>query len=220
MSLDVVVRAYEARDRAAVRDICFETGDAGDPVDWLWPDRESWADMFSGYYTDCEPRSASVVEVDGFVRGYLLGAVDADAARNPATVAAHHIVHRGIAFRAGTRRFIARAVADSIGDIASRRVSVKELDFHDSRWPAHLHIDLLPVARGRGAGRQLVQRWFDQLRALGITGCHLQTMSHNDNAIAFFRAVGFRTFRDTQLVPGFRTRAGDRVRVQTMVREL
>jgi ribosomal protein S18 acetylase RimI-like enzyme len=142
------------------------------------------------------------------------------AAWNPAAVAGRHIVRRGIAFHAGTRRFVARAVADSIGDIVTRRVHIKELDFHDARRPAHLHVDLLPTARGRGAGRLLVQRWFEQLRALDVTGCHLQTMSHNHYAISFFRAVGFRPHGDPQLIPGFRTRAGDRVRGQAMVCDL
>ena len=35
------------------------------------------------------------------------------------------------------------------------------------RWPAHLHIDLLPEARGSGVGRQLMARWLDALRADG-----------------------------------------------------
>ena len=220
MSGTPVVRAYEAGDRDAVRRSCFETGDAGDPVDWLWSDRESWADMFSGYYTDREPRSASVVEIDGVVSGYLLGAIDAGAAWNPATVAGRHIVRRDLGSAPDSPVRRARVVADSIGDIVTRRVNVKELDFHDARWPAHLHVDLLPAARGRGAGRLLVHRWFEQLGALGITGCHLQTMSHNHDAISFFRAVGFRAHGDAQLVPGFRTRAGDRVRVQAMVCDL
>ena len=54
---DVVFRRYEARDRAAVRNICYVTGYMGDPIDWQWRDAESFADMFSAYYTDEEPRA-------------------------------------------------------------------------------------------------------------------------------------------------------------------
>src|SRR5437870_9756007 len=80
---DVVVRPYVHEDRAAVRHICFQTGYMGEPADFMWRDRESWADMFSGYYTDVEPDSAFVVEIDGSVSGYLLGAVDWCAAPHP-----------------------------------------------------------------------------------------------------------------------------------------
>jgi len=85
--VDVVVRPYASGDRRQVRRICYETGYMGDPADWLYRDTESWTDMFCGYYTDREPESAFVVEIDGIVSGYLLGAIDASAAWNPAAVA-------------------------------------------------------------------------------------------------------------------------------------
>jgi hypothetical protein len=31
----------------------------GEPVDWQWRDLPSFADMFTGYYTDAEPESTS-----------------------------------------------------------------------------------------------------------------------------------------------------------------
>lgn len=62
---DVVVRPYAGADRAQVRRICHETGYMGDPAGWFWRDVESFADMFSGYYTAREPESAFVVEIDG-----------------------------------------------------------------------------------------------------------------------------------------------------------
>jgi ribosomal protein S18 acetylase RimI-like enzyme len=70
----------------------------------------------------------------------------------------------------------------------------------DDRWPAHLHIDLLPVARGQGAGRRLVDAWFTRLRERGVSGCHLQTMAENTGAIAFFTTVGFRRLGEPQRI--------------------
>ena len=73
---DVVIRPYEARDRAQVRHICHVTGYMGEPVAWMWRDTESFADLFTSYYTDAEPQSALVAELDGVVAGYLLGCID------------------------------------------------------------------------------------------------------------------------------------------------
>ena len=39
--------------------------------------------MFTSYYTDAEPQSALVAELDGEVAGYLLGCVDSRRAWNP-----------------------------------------------------------------------------------------------------------------------------------------
>jgi GNAT superfamily N-acetyltransferase len=217
---DLRVRAYTTDDRIRVRDVCFRTGYMGGPVAWQWRDVESFADMFTGYYTDHEPGSAFVVEVDGVVSGYLLGCIDSTKAANPGAVAARHIVRRGIAFRPGTASVVWRTVGDAVVDIARKRVNLRDLEFADVRWPAHLHIDLLPAARGHGAGRTLVRSWFAVLRERGVTGCHLQTMVENTGAIAFFGAMGFRRFGDPQLIPGLRTREGGRLHSQVMVTDL
>ena len=97
----------------------YGTGYMGDPIDWQWRDRESFADMFTGYYTDREPGSAFVVEVDGVVEGYLLGCLDSHQAWNPATVAGRHIVRRGIAFRPGTAAVVWRTFGDAAVDLVA-----------------------------------------------------------------------------------------------------
>jgi ribosomal protein S18 acetylase RimI-like enzyme len=217
---DLRVRAYDRDDRTRVRDVCYRTGYMGDPIDWQWRDRESFADMFTGYYTEQEPGSALVVEVGGLVEGYLLGCLDSRRAWNPGAVAGRHVVRRAIAFRRGTAAAVWRTFGDVVVDVARRRVKLRDLDFHDARWPAHLHIDLLPPARGRGAGRRLVHEWFALLRDRGIHGCHLQTMAENTGAIAFFSAMGFRRLGDPQLIPGLRARDGARLHSQVMVTDL
>jgi len=192
----------------------------GEPIDWQWRDAESFADMFTGYYTDREPGSAFVVEVGGIVSGYLLGCVDSGQAWNPGTVAGRHVVRRGIAFRPGTGLVVWRTIGDTVVDVARGRLKLSDLEFSDARWPAHLHIDLLPPARGRGAGRRLVHAWFARLRDRGVEGCHLQTMAENTGAIAFFTSMGFRRLGDPQLIPGLRARDGGRLHSQVMVTEL
>jgi ribosomal protein S18 acetylase RimI-like enzyme len=217
---DLVVRPYDPADRERVRHVCFETGYLGDPVAWLWRDAPSFADMFSGYYTDEEPESAFVVEVDGVVSGYLLGAVDARRAWDPGRVAARHVLRRAIALRPGTAGVIWRTVADGAADVAAKRLDPAALTFHDPAYPAHLHIDLLPEARGVGAGRRLVELWLDRLRALGVPGCHLETFAENTGALAFFRSVGFEPAGPPVLIPGFRRRGAPRMHTQAMVRRV
>ena len=47
-------------DREAIRRICFETGYMGESIEWIWRDRESFADLITRYYTDREPESIFV----------------------------------------------------------------------------------------------------------------------------------------------------------------
>jgi ribosomal protein S18 acetylase RimI-like enzyme len=215
---DVLVRPYETADRARVRHICFVTGYIGEPVEWQWRDAESFANIFTGYYTDAEPESALVAEIDGEVRGYLLGCVDSTKAWNPGTVVGRQITHRAIAFRPGTAPFVWRSLGDVIVDAAHRRLP--PAPFEDPRWPAHLHIDLLRDARGRGVGAALMRRWLETLRQTGVAGCHLETVAENTTAVAFFEAMGFEKRRPPVLVPGLRSPRGERHHVQLMVQSL
>jgi ribosomal protein S18 acetylase RimI-like enzyme len=215
---DVEIRSYVSDDRARVRHICFVTGYLGDPVEWQWRDAESFSNIFTGYYTDGEPQSALVAEVDGEVRGYLLGCVDSTRAWNPAKVVGRQITHGGIAFRPGTAGFVWRSLGDVVVDAARKRLP--PAPFSDPRWPAHLHIDLLRDARGRGVGGALMRTWLDRLRRDQIPGCHLETIAENTGAVAFFEAMGFEKRNQPIPVPGLRSPRGERHHVQLMVQSL
>jgi ribosomal protein S18 acetylase RimI-like enzyme len=212
------IRPYEARDRDAVRRICFQTGYMGDPVRWQWADAESFADLFTSWYTDREPESALVVEVDGEVAGYLLGCRDSRRLATPPALLARHVLLRGLLVRPGTAPLMWRGAADVGRSLIIGRVAPTVFD--DPRWPAHLHIDLLPKARCAGIGRQLVTRWLDTLREEGIVGCHLETWAENDGAVAFFEAMGFRRRGEPVAMPGVRSPEGHRHHTQLMVRSL
>lgn len=218
--VDGLVRPYEPRDRQRVREICHATGYMGESAGWFWPDVESFADMFSGYYTDEEPSSAHVVEIDGRVEGYLLGCLDSSKAWQPDRVLLRHVLRRGIAFRRGTSAFFGRAAVDLYRDRRAGLRRATQPDGVEERYPAHLHIDLMPVARGQGFGRQLVAAWLAQVEAAGLDGCHLRTFAQNTGGISFFLSVGFRRFGEPAIVPGWRSTRGERLHTQTMVIDL
>jgi ribosomal protein S18 acetylase RimI-like enzyme len=187
----------------------------GEPADWYWRDVASFANIWSGYYTDHEPESAFVVVDDGTnVLGYLLGCVDTARAISAERAIRREIVRRQLFFRPGTARFFWRSLAD----LARDRTVAKEVD--DPRYPSHLHIDLLPAARGQGMGRRLMDAWFHRLRAVGSPGCFLGTLAENTAGVAFFESVGFERYGPKEIVPGMRSRDGARMHQQAMVRSV
>jgi len=216
---DVVLRPYEAADRPAVRRICHVTGYMGGPAAWYWRDAASFADLFTGYYTDEEPGSASVCEIDGDVAGYLLGCADSRTVTDPARVFGRSLLRRALVVRPGTAGLVWRSIGDAVA-AGVRRQQLPPSSVVDARWPAHLHVDLLPVARGRGVGASLVRHWLERLRSASVAGCHLQTLSENTTALSFFEAMGFTREGDAVLVPGLRTPDGGRHHVQLMVQPL
>src|SRR5438552_17978920 len=69
----LTIRSYRPSDRDAVRRLCCQTGFLGEPIDPVYQDHELFADFLTSYYTDHESESSFVLEVDGEIRGYLLG---------------------------------------------------------------------------------------------------------------------------------------------------
>jgi len=183
----------------------------GDPVDWLWGDPESFADLFTKYYTDCEPESLLVAENDAGIVGYLSGCVDSGRASGTAAAVVNRLVLRGALVRPSIASFFWRSLWDIIRDRGAPPETL-----HDARWPAHLHINLLPEGRGKGLGRQLMETWHARLRARQAPGVHLGTMAENHNALRFFGLCGFARHGQPVRVPGFRTRDGRRMHVQWM----
>lgn len=211
------VRPYEERDRAELVDVVFEAAAEGAPGSEVWGHSPSLAEVYLTAYLDLEPESAFVVTADGRPVGYLVGCVDdarfpSEEERLKATIKKHRLFRRR-----GPRRFFARAAYDSLLWKVHRVPTAGELS--DPRWPSHLHIDVMPVARGTGATGRLMELWFERLREAGSPGCYLQTSLENDRAIAFFEKVGFRRYGDTPVVPGSRFE-GRRMHQQTMVREV
>ena len=199
-----------------MREIAFETGYLGEPAAWYWRDALSFADAWTGYYTDHEPESAFVAVEGDAVVGYLVGCLDTARAPSPRVAITRLMIRRQLLLRPGTAGFFWRSIGDSLRD-----AKVPSGELSDPRWPSHLHINLLPAARGHGAGRGLVTAWLERLRQRGSPGCHLGTLAENTRAIGFFRSMGFELFGAPLLVPGMRLRTtGGRMHEQLMVLSL
>lgn len=209
----VEVRRYEPADRDGLVAL-FGAAGAGAPGSEVWGHEASLAEVYLTPYLDLEPDSAFVALVDGQLAGYLVGCVDetdfpSEEERLRAVIKKYRLFRRP-----ESRRFFLRAAYDSLVLRLRREPTAGELT--DSRWPSHLHIDLLPVARGNGAADGVMNLWFDRLRAVGSPGCYLQTSAENTRAVRFFERMGFEKHGDTPVVPGSRY-DGKRMHQQTMV---
>jgi hypothetical protein len=187
----------------------------GESVESFWRHAESWADVWTWYYTDREPASLHVATLDEVVVGYLAGCLDTAAMRPTIDeLLASAVLRHALFVRPGTAGFLYRAMIDGLRD--RPRASGQ---FLDRRWPSHLHIDLKSDARGTGLAGMLMARWQAQLLETGSPGCHLATLVENRRAHAFFEKAAFRDHGSPTLVPGMRTAGGERLHQQVMVWE-
>jgi ribosomal protein S18 acetylase RimI-like enzyme len=177
------VRAAIDHDRDALYDICVRTGDAGGDATGLIRDPALYGHLYAGAYLALEPAFASVVDLDGAVVGYVVAALDTASFEArceslwwPPLRARHPLPASGGPL---DERFV--------GAIHAPRITPSAVT---ARYPSHLHIDLLPVAQGRGVGRHLMERVFDQLREAGSSGVHLGVDRRNLRAIGFYEHLG------------------------------
>jgi ribosomal protein S18 acetylase RimI-like enzyme len=178
------IRPYQPADRAQIYAVCVQTGAAGLDARGLYSTDDVIPDVWAGPYLELQPDLAFVLEVDGGIAGYIIGAADTRAfmeryivtwlpylsqrytAVNPPVTAEDGVLHDGF---------------------TPRRMLIAELD----EFPAHLHINLLPEMQGKGWGRRLVQTLVDELRSRSIGGVHLGIDLANTGAAAFYERVGF-----------------------------
>ncbi|MEV6849849.1 GNAT family N-acetyltransferase [Actinoplanes sp. NPDC051411] len=178
-----IIRGYRPSDLDALYDICIRTADAGADLSGRFGDDRLIGDIYAAPYVTLEPDVARILDDgDGNAIGYILGTAD-------------------------TPEFVRRYETEWLPQLGDRyrddddprdqsllkllrwpqRMLMPEL----AEYPAHLHIDLLPQARGHGEGRALMTSFLRGLHAAGVERVHLSMAPANTGARAFYDRLGF-----------------------------
>lgn len=177
-----VVRSFRATDRPRVREICCRAAFRGRGASAMLDDDELFADYWTRYYTDLEPESLLVAERDGAVVGYLLGCRD--------TSRFQHAMARTIVPSVGAR-LLARYVRGRYAGVAHRRALLRWLATRSwreapridiRRFPAHYHVNVLPLGHGRRTYTALASRFVDDMLARGVERGHGQVTEPAERA--------------------------------------
>ena len=178
----IIVRRYEPRDRAVVREICCDTADHGEPVEHFFSDREVFADVLTRYYTDFAPTTTWVAEQDGRVVGYLTGCF---ATQQFLRTMATRIVPAALVKAVVRGSLWHRFVRLNLRLPTSQRRQLL------ANYPAHFHLNLRAGHRGHGTGRQLLEKFLEQARQAGVAGIHAGVSEENAAGRRFFERAGF-----------------------------
>lgn len=58
-------------------------------------------------------------------------------------------------------------------------------------YPAHLHIDILPIGQGKGWVGRMMRTLLAQLQTVNVKAVHLGVARNNTRAIGFYEHIGF-----------------------------
>ena len=181
------IRPYQSADLDDLYWICLQTADNGQDATALVSDPMLPGHVFAAPYGIYEPSFAWVAEDAAGVAGYVLGALDTWAFEE-------RLEHDWWpALRA--RYPDPRQLPDMVSAPEWLSLQAIHLPFITdpalvSRYPSHLHIDLLPRLQGHGLGRRLIETLVAALRAGGSSGVHLHVGRANERAVAFYQHIG------------------------------
>ena len=182
----VELRPYRASDLDALYEICLVTGDSGKDASPLHNDRKVIGHLYSAPYGVIEPEQVFVAEDDEGVAGYVVGTHDTDA----------FAAKLEQQWWPALRQYYGGVPAAELTDADRQRIeAIRQPHINPAdivaRYPAHIHMNLLPRLRGQRVGSRLLQLWIAQAREAGVSGIHLGANAGNAGGIAFWQAGGF-----------------------------
>ncbi len=191
---DIKIRKYLKSDRQAVRKIACDTAFLGKPVENFFEGRDFIADFLTAYYTDYEPLSCFIAEVDSNITGYLIGTIDESMMIKTLIFkilpkSFFKSFFRGIFFKKKNIIFFCWNIYSFFKGQFFPAVDLKN-------YPALLHINFSADHRGKGFGAKLLKAYLDYLNSKNIPGVHLTT--HSEKAGGFFEKNSFKLLLKTK----------------------
>lgn len=201
---DVTLRPYRPSDAQALRDVCLRTAQAGGDATGLYVSDALMPDVFATPYVEFAPDLAFVLDsasdaapdaagpdAGQRVQGYILGV--ADTARFVAWYRAEWVPKLALAYEHVAPPRTRCELIRHLG-FTPERMLLPELD----RYPAHLHIDILPPFQRQGWGRALMGALIAGLRERRVPGLHLTMDAANVEARRFYDRLGFRELESSK----------------------
>ena len=167
------IRPYQPKDHENVRNVCAETGPSEARQEG--PVRIMILTSYCDYYAECDPSNSFVIADDNDEAvGYIFCAED-----------------YWDYYKRFKAEYLPRVKGFSLPQRFECWVSAWFPRWFYKKYPAHLHIDILPDYQRMGLGTQLMDNLTGQLRAKGVRGVMLGVGSHNEKGINFYNKYGF-----------------------------
>jgi ribosomal protein S18 acetylase RimI-like enzyme len=203
--MPISIRPYQSSDESTIIEITYRTGLAGEDLTGRGyvDDARLWYLIFIGYYSRYEPENFFVAvdsESDQVV-GFICGTPD--TLTQEARFSKKMVPHITLRFFGYTSWRYPRTFKN-IFDMMRNYLSGTENADNDpiiAKYPAHLHINLLPGFQGQGVGTRLMRHFEEHMRHLGAKGLHLGTSNQNFKAVPFYHKMGFEIVHESEIVP-------------------
>lgn len=189
--MSITIRAVASGDLDALYAISLATGDAGKDASHLYADPRLIGHIYTVPYAVLRPDWSFVAEDQKGVAGYVVGTPDTMAFAKDLEARWWPDLRRRYADPGPPPH----TTADAKRIYLIHHPEVPPPVVTD-RFPAHMHMNLLPRAQGKGLGRTLFMTWCDRARATGVAAVHVGVSPKNAGGAAFWQACGMQALAD------------------------
>jgi len=183
------IRNYHPSDLVSIYNICLLTGDSGKDASHLFDDPNLLAHFYAAPYAVLEPELCFILTADKKPCGYILGTKDSENFASESEKRWFPILRPQYPLDKKYKSAMETRIVQLIHE--GYKPKPELLNYH-----AHLHIDLLPIVQGEGMGRKMINVFINKLRELKIPDIHLEVGKRNENAVSFYKKVGFEIIHE------------------------
>jgi len=191
----ITIRRAVLSDLPYLYEICLKTGDEGKDASALFSDQYLLGHYYAAPYLVYKSGICFVAEYEYRPQGYILAVPD--TASFMQWMEEQWLPPLRKRYQKPFPLSCSEKEKEIIDLIHERKFPI---NITEQPWltdyPAHLHIDLLPGIQGKGQGRVLIDKLFDELARKGVSGLHLGVGSSNLDGIAFYKKTGFTVLEE------------------------
>jgi len=183
------IRPFHLSDLSALYRICLLTAKSGKDATSLYSDPDLVGSYYAAPYAIFEPEVCFVITNSGNPCGYIIGTKDTEKLIKTCEKNWFPILRE---------RYKRPDPEEKSADAQIRRLIHEGYNLKSelTDYPAHLHIDLLPIAQGQGLGRKIMNTFIDNLKKFNTPALHLEVGKTNTNAIKFYQHIGFHIIKE------------------------
>lgn len=184
----IEIRQAKSRDIDALYRISVETGHHGRNARQLYADPQMMGHIYAAPYLMFEPDLAHVLTCDDHVVGFCVGTSDTTMFETKLEIDWWPSLRNK--YRKPDEKMRLSWSAD---ERRSEMIHVPEITPKQitRTFPAHIHMNLLPIVQGQGFGVKMFQKWSHDAAHSGITRIHIGANAKNTRALHFWRNQGF-----------------------------
>jgi len=187
--MSYAIRHVHPSDLSALYRICLLTGDSGNDASHLFSDPDLLGHFYVAPYAFIEPELCFVLTCSGVPCGYIIGTQNSENFHQQCETKWFPLLRE--------RYTLPDTEDNSLEQRLVRLIHQGHKPNDDLKaYPAHLHIDLLPEAQGKGMGRKLIEVFNNKLAELKVPAVHLQVGKKNTGAVKFYERIGFQRIKD------------------------